>query len=38
MELLKDFYVNIFYHLGKSKMVADALNRKTESIDCLEVY
>ncbi|WMV07561.1 hypothetical protein MTR67_000946, partial [Solanum verrucosum] len=35
MELLKDYDVTIQYHLGKANVVADALSRKTVSIDSL---
>jgi hypothetical protein len=30
LELLKDYDVNISYHLGKSNTVADALSRKAD--------
>lgn len=35
MELLKDYYVTIQYHLGKVNVVADALSRKMVSMDNL---
>lgn len=31
MELLKDYYVIILYHLGKADMVVDALSRKMKA-------
>ena len=35
MELLKDYDITILYHLGKTKVVADALIRKAGSMGSL---
>ena len=35
MELLKDYDITIFYHSGKSNVMADALSRKAGSMGSL---